>query len=125
MILFSTIIVFEVYSDVEGPSIYQIDVLPVSPSVGGQISVTAYGIDASGISKAQLSYTIDGEKWEVQDMMFIACLCAAGGRWVSTFGPISEGDLPMFYVTMFDNSPIVNPSSSQTFSIEIVNQSSG
>ena len=119
MILLTTIIVLAVYDDVDGPLIYQIDVLPVNPVVGDQISVIAYGIDASGVSNAQLSYTTDGTNWNVQDMVFITCLCIAGGRWVGTFGPILEGATPEFYVTMFDDSPTLNPTDTQTFSIEI------
>jgi hypothetical protein len=119
MILLTTIIVLAVYDDVDGPLIYQVDVLPVNPVAGDQIRVIAYGIDASGVSNAQLSYTTDGSNWEVQDMIFITCLCIAGGRWVGTFGPIHEGESPEFYVTMFDNSPTLNPADTQIFSVEI------
>jgi hypothetical protein len=119
MILLSTVIVLAIYVDVDGPSIYQIDILPVDPVVGDHISVVAYAIDPSGVSSAQLSYTTDGMNWEVQDMDFIACLCAAGGRWVGMFGPINEGDIAEFYVTAYDNSLTLNPSDSQMFSLEI------
>lgn len=119
MILLSTIIVLAVYDDFDGPLIYQIDILPIDPIEGDIIRVIAYAIDPSGVSDAQLSYSTDGINWETQDMDFFACLCIAGGRWVGVFGPISDGDLAEFYVTMFDNSPTLNPTDSQTFSIEI------
>ena len=117
MILLSTIIVLAVYDDVDGPLIYQIDVLPIDPIVGDQIRIIAYALDPSGISKAQLSYTSDGVNWDVLDMNFYICLCIAGGRWVGTFGPISEGDSPEFFVTAYNSSPTQNPTDSQTFSI--------
>jgi hypothetical protein len=119
MILLSTIVVLAVYDDVDGPLIYQIDILPIDPVAGDHIRVIAYAIDPSGISNAQLSYTTDGENWNVLDMSFYTCLCIAGGRWVGIFGPISEGASPEFFVTAYDNSPTLNPSDSQTFSIEI------
>ncbi|NHI89764.1 MAG: hypothetical protein EAX87_09585 [Candidatus Thorarchaeota archaeon] len=119
MILLSTAIILAVYADREGPSIYQIEVLPVDPTPGNTISVIAYASDISGVSSAQLSYSVNGTIWEVQDMSFIACLCATGGRWVGSFGPIAGNSIVMFYVTLYDNSPTSNPSSSQTFSLEI------
>ncbi len=119
MILLSTVIVLAIYDDVDGPLIYQIDVLPVDPMVGDTIRVIAYALDASGISNAQLSYTTDGTNWETLDMDFFTCLCIAGGRWVGMFGPIIDGDVVEFYVTAYDNSPTLNPSDSQTFSLEI------
>jgi len=108
-----------IYDDVDGPLIYEIDILPVDPIVGDNIRVTAYALDASGVSNVQLSYTTDGINWEVQDMDFFTCLCLAGGRWVGSFGPIANGDIAEFYVTAFDNSPALNPSDSQMFSLEI------
>lgn len=119
MILLSTVIVLAVFDDVEGPLIYQIDILPINPVVGDHIRVIAYAIDRSGVSTAQLSYTTDGANWEVQNMNFFTCLCLAGGRWVGTFGPINDSDIAEFFVTAFDNSPTLNPSDSQTFSIDI------
>ena len=119
MVLLSTVIILAVYADREGPSIYQIEVLPENPAPGNTISVIAYASDISGVSSAQLSYSVNGTGWEVQDMNFIACLCASGGRWVGSFGPITGNSIVMFYVTAFDNSPISNPSSSQTLSLEI------
>ena len=119
MIFLSTIIILAVYDDVDGPLIYQVDILPIDPVEGDVIRVIAYAIDPSGVSNSQLSYTIDGINWETQDMNFYTCLCIAGGRWVGTFGPISNGEVPEFYITMFDNSPTLNPSDSQTFSVEI------
>lgn len=119
MILLSTIIVLAVYDDVDGPLIYQIDILPINPIPGDHIRVIAYAIDPSGISNAQLSYTTDGVNWNLLDMNFYTCLCIAGGRWVGTFGPVLEGDSPEFFVTAYDDSPTLNPSDSQTFSIEI------
>ena len=119
MILLSSIILLAVYDDVDGPLIYQIDVLPVDPVAGDIIRVIIYAIDASGISNAQLSFTTDGINWETLDMDFFTCLCIAGGRWVGRFGPIYDGDVAEFYVTAYDNSPTFNPSDSQTFSLEI------
>jgi hypothetical protein len=119
MILLSTIIILAVYDDVEGPLIYQIDVLPVDPVEGDTIRIIAYAIDPSGVSNAQLSYSTDGVNWNVQDMNFYTCLCLAGGRWVGSFGPIGGGDVPEFYITAFDDSPTMNPTESQTFSLEI------
>jgi hypothetical protein len=119
MILLSSVILLAVYDDVDGPLIYQIDVLPVDPIAGDIISVIIYAIDASGVSNAQLSYTTNGTNWETLDMDFFSCLCIAGGRWVGKFGPIYDGDVAEFYVTAYDNSPTLNPSDSQTFSLEI------
>jgi len=108
-----------VFEDVEGPFIYQVDILPVQPVVGDIIRVVIYCIDRSGVSGAQLSSSLDGTDWEVQEMSFYACLCIAGGRWVATFGPISEGDQAQFFVTAFDNAPIQNSADTQIFSIDI------
>ena len=119
MIFLSSIIVLAVFDDVEGPFIYQIDVLPVSPQAGDLISVVIYAIDASGVSSSSLSWTLDGVDWESKDMNFYACLCIAGGRWVGQFGPVYEGDTPMFYVTSIDDSVSQNAADSQIFSIDI------
>lgn len=119
MILLSTVILLAIYDDVDGPLIYQLDVLPVDPVIGDTIRIIAYALDTSGVSNVQLSYTTDGTNWETLDMNFFTCLCLAGGRWVGSFGPIDDGDIAEFYVTAYDNSPTLNPSDSQTFSLEI------
>ena len=119
MVLLTGIVVNAVFEDVDGPLIYQVDILPVSPVVGDVIRVVIYCIDRSGISNAQLSSSLDGVEWELQDMSFYSCLCIAGGRWVATFGPINEGDQAQFFVTAFDNAPIQNSADTQTFSIDI------
>jgi hypothetical protein len=53
MILLSGIIVLAVFDDIEGPLIYQVDILPVTPAPGDLISVIIYAIDPSGVSSAQ------------------------------------------------------------------------
>ena len=108
-----------VFEDVEGPLIYQVDILPVNPVVGDMVQVVIYCIDRSGVSSAQLSSSLDSEEWQIQDMSFFACLCIAGGRWVATFGPISEGDQPQFFVTAFDNGINQNSADTQTFTIDL------
>ncbi|MFW9844284.1 MAG: hypothetical protein ACFFEV_06900 [Candidatus Thorarchaeota archaeon] len=119
MVLLASVIVLAIYDDVDGPLIYELYVLPIDPAEGDMIQVIAYAIDTSGVSNAQLSYTIDGTNWEVQDMSFYSCLCLAGGRWVGTFGPITIENVSEFYITAYDNSPTMNPSDTQVFSIEI------
>ena len=119
MVLLTSVIVLAIYDDVDGPLIYELHVLPIDPVEGDVIQIIAYAIDTSGVSNAQLSYTIDGTNWEVQDMSFYTCLCLAGGRWVGTFGPITTENVPEFYITAYDNSPTLNPSDTQVFSIEI------
>jgi len=119
MLLLTGVVLNAVFDDVEGPLIYQVDILPVRPVVGDIVRVVIYCIDRSGVSGAQLSSSLDGVEWELQDMSFYACLCIAGGRWVATFGPISDGDLAQFFVTAFDNAPIQNSADTQTFSIDI------
>jgi hypothetical protein len=119
MILLSSVIVLAIYDDVDGPLVYQIDILPVNIVVGDTIRVIAYALDSSGVSNVQLSYTTDGDNWEMQDMDFFTCLCLAGGRWVGSFGPINDGDIAEFFITAYDNSPTLNPSETQTFSLEI------
>jgi len=118
MLLLSTVIVMAIFDDVEGPLIYELHVLPVDPVDGDIIRIVAYALDTSGVSSAQLSYTLDGINWEVQDMSFYTCLCLAGGRWIGVFGPISSESVTEFYITMYDNSPTLNPSDTQVFSIE-------
>ena len=119
MIILSGIIVVAVFDDVEGPIIYQIDVLPIEPAAGDSISVIVYCIDTSGVSSAQLSYSVNGEDWQQADMDFYTCLCIAGGRWVANFGPMTEGDTAQFYVTAFDDSPTRNPADTEVFSIQV------
>jgi len=119
MVLLTGIVVNAVFQDVDGPLIYEVDVLPVSPVAGDVISVVIYCIDRSGISNAQLSSSLDGEEWQVQDMSFYACLCIAGGRWVATFGPVSEGDQAQFFVTAFDDGINRNSADTQIFTIDV------
>jgi hypothetical protein len=119
MILLTGIIVNAVFEDVEGPLIYEVDVLPVQPVAGDVIRIVMYCIDRSGVSSAQLSSTLNGEDWEVQDMSFYTCLCIAGGRWVASFGPISAGDQAQFFVTAIDNGINRNSADTQTFSIDL------
>ncbi|MFW9799350.1 MAG: hypothetical protein ACFFD9_02860 [Candidatus Thorarchaeota archaeon] len=61
LILLSGIIVVAVLDDVEGPLIYQVDILPADPKGGDLISIVVYCIDPSGVSGAQLSWSINGE----------------------------------------------------------------
>lgn len=122
MVLLSSVIVLAIFDDVDGPLIYELHVLPVDPVDGDIIRVIAYALDTSGVSNVQLSYTVDGTTWEVQDMSFYTCLCLAGGRWVGTFGPINGENVTEFYITAYDNSPTFNPSDTQVFSIEITTQ---
>lgn len=119
MILLTGIIVNAIVEDADGPLIYEIDILPVQPVAGDIINVVIYCVDRSGVSGAQLSSTLDGETWTVLDMQFFACLCIAGGRWVGTFGPVSDSDNARFFVTAFDSAPIRNAAISQTFSIQL------
>ena len=63
MILLSSVIMLAIYDDVDGPLIYQIDLLPVDPAVGDTIRVIAYALDTSGVSNVQLSFTTDGTNW--------------------------------------------------------------
>jgi hypothetical protein len=119
MILLAGIVVNAVFEDVDGPLIYEVDILPVSPVVGDIIKVVIYCIDRSGVSGAQLSSSLDGEDWQIQDMSFYACLCIAGGRWVATFGPACEGNQPQFFVTAFDNGINQNSADTQTFTIDL------
>ncbi|MHA1935419.1 MAG: hypothetical protein ACW97A_09055 [Candidatus Thorarchaeota archaeon] len=120
MLLMSGIIVGVVYADAEGPDIYQIDVLPVSPKAGDDITVEAYCIDASGISNSVLMSSLNGGDWQEVNMQFFACLCAARGRWSASFGPLEDGDSAQFYVTAFDDSINRNPSDSDIFTIQIM-----
>jgi len=119
MILLSGIIVNAIFEDVDGPLIYEVDVLPVHPVAGDTISVVIYCIDRSGVSGAQLSSSLDGESWTDQDMVFYSCLCMAGGRWVAVFGPVNEGDDVQFYVTAYDNAPIQHSETTEIFSIQL------
>ncbi|MHA2141495.1 MAG: hypothetical protein ACXADC_05155 [Candidatus Thorarchaeota archaeon] len=119
LVLLSGIIVMAVFDDIEGPLIYEIDILPVTPSPGDMISVVIYAIDPSGVSNAKLSWSVNGEVWNSKSMTFFACLCVSGGRWVADFGPVHEGDTLEFYGTVFDSSPYENPAETQVFSVEI------
>jgi hypothetical protein len=119
MVVLSGIIILAVFDDVEGPLIYQVDILPVNPAPGDLIKVIIYAIDPSGVAGAHVSWSINGEEWQEKEMSFFACLCIAGGRWVTSFGPVQEGDALEFYVTAYDNSPYVNPADTQTFSFQI------
>lgn len=119
IVVLSGIIVMAVFDDIEGPMIYEVDILPVSPAPGDMISVVIYAIDPSGVSAAQLSWSVNGQEWEAKDMSFFACLCFAGGRWVANFGPVSEGDSLEFYATAYDGSPYSNPADTQIFTFEI------
>ena len=119
MTLLSAVIVVAVFDDTDGPVIYEVHVLPVDPVEGDIIRVIAYALDPSGVSSVQLSYTMDGINWDVLDMDFFACLCIAGGRWTTSFGPINSGNITEFFITAYDNSPTLNPSDTQTFSLEI------
>ena len=119
MILLSSIIIMAVFDDVEGPMIYEIDILPVQPLAGDNINVIIYCIDRSGVSAAELHSTLDGENWEVQDMSFYACLCIAGGRWVAQFGPVEVGDSAKFFARAFDDSPTQNSADTDTFELDL------
>ncbi|MFX0054769.1 MAG: hypothetical protein ACFFAX_04435 [Promethearchaeota archaeon] len=52
-------------------------------------------------------------------MSFFACLCVAGGRWITSFGPVQADDALEFYVTAYDSSPLANPADTQPFSFQI------
>ena len=119
MVLLTGAVLSAVFEDVEGPLIYQVDILPVNPVVGDMVQVVIYCIDRSGVSGAQLSSSLDGEDWQIHDMSFFTCLCIAGGRWVANFGPINEGDQPQFFVTAFDNGINQNSADTQTFTIDV------
>ncbi len=119
ILLLSGIIVIAVLDDVEGPSIYQIDILPVYPEAGDLISIVVYCIDPSGVSSAQPSWSINGENWVTEEMSFHACLCMAGGRWTASFGPVSGGDTAEFFVTAYDSSVYRNAADTQTYVLEI------
>ena len=119
MVLLSGIIVMAVFQDVEGPMIYEVDVIPTNPAPGDTISIVIYAIDSSGVSDAKLSYSINNGDWNVVDMHFYACLCFAGGRWVANFGPLQDGDVGHFFVTAYDDSANINSADSQVFSIQV------
>jgi hypothetical protein len=119
MVLLSSVIVYALVDDVEGPLLYQVDILPQSPVVGDTVSVAVYCIDPSGVSGAELHYTLNGDTWNTKEMQFLACLCIAGGRWTASFGPLESGDTPKFYATVFDDSPFKNPEDSDVFTLEI------
>jgi hypothetical protein len=119
IVLLSSIVLVAVFADVEGPTIYQIDILPTAPASGDDIIVTVYCIDSSGISGAQLFSSINGEDWETADMSFYACLCLAGGRWTASFGPLYEGDVADFFVRATDDSVRANSADTQVHEVQI------
>ncbi|TFG26678.1 hypothetical protein EU527_19430, partial [Candidatus Thorarchaeota archaeon] len=104
MVLLTGLILSAVFEDEDGPLIYEVDVLPFQPVAGDIIRVVMYCIDRSGVSHAQLSSSLDGVEWTIQEMSFYSCLCIAGGRWVGTFGPVNDGDNAQFFVTAFDKA---------------------
>jgi len=105
--------------DAEGPFIYEVDILPLSPKAGDTLTVTIYCIDTSGVASAKLSLSTDGLHWVEEDMTFYACLCLAGGRWVANFGPVSGGETVHFYATAFDKSLAHNAAETQVFELDI------
>ncbi len=119
MIGLSAAIAMIVFDDVEGPYIYEVDILPVDPAPGDMISVTIYCIDRSGVSGATLHSRIGDGEWEDYEMHFLACLCIAGGRWVAQFGPVPANTTVQVYVTAYDNAPIPNSADTQVFEMYI------
>lgn len=119
MVMLSGIIILAVFDDVEGPLIYQVDIIPVDPMPGDMINVVIYAIDPSGVSAAKVSWSINGGDWQEEEMSFFSCLCFAGGRWVTNFGPVQDGDSLELYVTAYDGSVYTNPADTQTFSFQI------
>jgi putative aminopeptidase FrvX len=65
MMLLISIIVMALIDDVEGPLIYEVDILSVSPKAGDMIAVIIYCIDSSGVSGAQLSSSVNDEEEEL------------------------------------------------------------
>jgi len=119
IVMLAGIIVLVVLDDVEGPLICEVNILPVPPAPEDRISVTIYAINPSGVSRAQLSWSINGEEWASKDISFFDGQCIAGGRWVGDFGPVQEGDSLDFYATAYDSSAFTNPTDTRTFSFEI------
>ncbi len=116
----ATTVVLLVTDDVDGPIIYQIDVLPRRPHPGDVINIVIYCIDSSGVSGATLHYSVNDGEWQEQTMYFYACLCIAGGRWVGEVGPLDAGENVQFYATAFDNSVTINSADTQKFTVEVV-----
>ncbi len=106
-------------TDSEGPTIYEIDILPVTPEAGDTIYVMIYCIDPSGVFGALLRSSLNEMEWEEQEMGFYACLCIAGGRWVGALGPVQAGDVVRFYATAFDSSATRNTAETQTYTVQI------
>jgi len=119
VVALSSVAVAVVLRDVEGPFIYELDILPVSPKAGDILTVTVYCIDMSGVSSAMLSRSTNGSSWVEQDMVFYACLCLAGGRWIANFGPANSGESVRFYVTAFDSSLAHNSADTQILELMI------
>ena len=119
LVALSTVTIMALFDDVEGPFIYEVDILPVTPKSGDMITVSAYCIDTSGVSSASMSWSVNETGWVEQDMVFYACLCLAGGRWIASFGPVNAGDIVHMYVTAFDNTPGHNSANTQTFQLQI------
>lgn len=119
VVALSGMVITVLLRDAEGPFIYEVDILPISPKAGDTLTVTVYCIDTSGVSSAKLSISTNGLQWVEQDMVFYACLCLAGGRWVANFGPVNNNETVRFYVTAFDNSLGRNPADTQTFELHI------
>ncbi len=118
-VVLSTIVIMSVYEDTEGPLIYQIDIMPSSPAPGDVVTLAVYCIDRSGVSAAVLMFSINNGEWQSKDMIFLSCLCIAGGRWTAGFGPLAANDSARFYVTVFDASATRNSADSQIFEIHI------
>lgn len=106
-------------TDSAGPTIYEIDILPVTPEAGDTIYVMIYCIDTSGVSGASLRSSLNDMQWVEQEMEFYACLCIAGGRWVGALGPVQSGDVVRFYATAFDSSATRNTAETQTYTVQI------
>lgn len=119
LVALSTVTIMALFDDAEGPLIYEVDILPVSPKGGDMITVSAYCIDASGVSSAKMSWSINEAGWVEQDMVFYACLCLAGGRWIASFGPVSASATVRLYVTAYDSTPGHNSANTQTFQLQI------
>ncbi len=119
ILMLSGIIVIDLFDDVEGPRIYEVNVSPQKPVVGDRISVTVYCVDPSGISSVSLSYSLNGQEWQVKDMTFYTCFCSAGGRWIANFGPLEQGDAVKFFITAYDDAPLINHAETQVFNIQV------
>jgi hypothetical protein len=108
-----------IFDDIEGPLIYEVDILPQSPKDGDLVNFVIYCIDPSGVSGALLHHSTNGSQWVEEPMIFYSCLCIAGGRWVGVIGPVYLGDDIQVFATASDGSPTRNEASTQTFQIEV------